>query len=307
MILAIIVLVFVLIVVGILLYMEYGVPYIPISPFRKLEMTLPSAFGLGFKRLRVRGAMGVILRGYFIPALTAKARATIVVLHGNGSSKETYFGFARWLTEQGFNAVVYDQRAHGHSGGKYCTFGYYEKKDVSRVISKVLKKYSQLPIGIHGTSMGGAVALQALAIEKRLTFGIVESTFNTLENVIEEYGRDMFKFRSRWLIRRILSRAAVIANFKPFDIKPVESCRHIEQPMLLIHGDADEKIPIAFNRDNFQALKTSDKTFYTVKGAGHEDVWAIGGAEYEKKLLDFLNRCVHLPKNEAVIANEQSE
>ena len=63
--------------------------------------------------------------------------------------------------------------------------------------------------------------------------------------------------------------------------------------MLLIHGDADEKIPIAFNRDNFQALKTSDKTFYTVKGAGHEDVQAVGGADYQKKLLDFLNHCVH--------------
>ena len=279
------------IVVGIILYLEYGVPYIPILPFRKLDIAKPTDFGLTAKTLRIRGARAVILRGYFINALT-EARATILVLHGNGGSKEGYLGFARWLAEQGFNVVLYDQRAHGRSSGQYCTFGYYEKKDVSRVINKVLKKYSPLPIGIHGTSMGGAVALQALAIEKRLTFGIVESTFNTLENVIGEYGRDMFKFRSRWLIRRILSRAAVIAHFKPFDIKPVESCRHIEQPMLLIHGDADEKIPIAFNRDNFQALKTSDKQFYTVKGAGHEDVQAVGGADYQKNLLDFLNRIV---------------
>lgn len=279
--------------VGVGYYLEYGLPYIPISPFRKLETTQPSDFGLRFKRLKVRGARAVILRGYFIHSLTVKARATIIVLHGIGSAKETYFGFARWLAEQGFNVVVYDQRAHGQSGGKYCTFGFYEKIDVSKVIDKVLKRYSKLPIGIHGTSMGGAVAIQALAIEKRLNFGIIESTFNTLENVIGEYGRDMLKFRSRWLVRRILSRAATIARFQPFDIKPVESCRHIEQPILMIHGDADEKIPIAFNLDNFNALKTSDKEFFTVKNAGHEDVGEMGGAAYQQKLLDFLNRCVH--------------
>lgn len=279
--------------VGVGYYLEYGLPYIPISPFRKLEKTQPADFGLRFKPLRVRGARAVILRGYFIHSLTVKARATIIVLHGIGSAKETYFGFARWLAEQGFNVVVYDQRAHGRSGGKYCTFGFYEKIDVSKVIDKVLKRYSKLPIGIHGTSMGGAVAIQALAIEKRLAFGIIESTFNTLENVIGEYGRDMLKFRSRWLVRRILARAAHIAQFQPFDIKPVEACRHIEQPILMVHGDADKKIPIAFNLDNFNALKTSDKEFFIVRGAGHEDVGEVGGSAYQKKLHDFLNRCVH--------------
>lgn len=278
--------------VGITLFLEYGMPYMPISPFRKLIKDKPIDFGLRFKPLIVRGVRSVILRGYFIHALTVKARATIIVLHGIGSAKEVYFGFARWLAEQGFNVVVYDQRAHGRSGGKYCTFGFYEKRDVSKVIDKVLSKYSKLPIGIHGTSLGGAVALQALAIEKRLAFGIIESTFNTLENVLEEYANDMLKFRSRWLVRRILSRAADIAQFRPFDIKPVESCRHIEQPILMVHGDVDEKIPIAFNLDNFNALKTTDKEFFIVENAGHENVSEVGGAIYQQKLLDFLNRCV---------------
>lgn len=281
-----------LLAAGITLFFEYGMPYMPILPFRKLIKSKPIDFGLRFKPLIVRGVRAVILRGYFIEALTVKARATIIILHGIGSAKEVYFGFARWLAEQGFNVVVYDQRAHGRSGGKYCTFGFYEKRDVSKVIDKVLRKYSKLPIGIHGTSLGGAVALQALAIEKRLSFGIIESTFNTLENVLEEYANDMLKFRSRWLVRRILSRAADIAQFRPFDIKPVESCRHIEQPILMVHGDADEKIPIAFNLDNFNALKTTDKEFFIVENAGHDNVSEVGGAIYQQKLLDFLNRCV---------------
>ena len=281
--------------VGITLLLEYGLPYLPILPIRKKTTAKPSDFGLRFRPLIVRGVGAVILRGYFIQALTVKTRATIIVLHGIGSAKEVYFGFAKWLAEQGFNVVVYDQRAHGRSGGKYCTFGFYEKRDVSKVIDKVLSKFSKLPIGIHGTSLGGAVALQALAIEKRLSFGIIESTFNTLENVIEEYSTDMLKFRSRWLVKRILSRAAQIAEFRPFDIKPVESCRQIEQPIFMVHGDADEKIPIAFNLDNFNALKTTHKEFFIVKDAGHDNVSEVGGALYQQKLLDFLNRCLLSP------------
>ncbi|MBL7814372.1 MAG: alpha/beta fold hydrolase [Saprospiraceae bacterium] len=285
-------------IIGIVLYLEFGLPYKPISPSRKREKVKPSDFGLHFQPFRVYGARAAILRGYFIRALTVEAKATIIVLHGIGSAKEVYFPFASWLAQQGFNIVVYDQRAHGRSGGRYCTFGYLEKKDVSKVINKTLRRFSKLPIGIHGTSMGGAVAIQALAIEKRLKFGIIESTFNTLENVIEEYGRDMLKFRSRWLVRRILSRSAKIAQFRPFDVKPVEFCRQIEQPILMIHGDVDEKIPIQFHRDNFSALKTTDKEFFVVNGAGHDNVSETGGTVYYQKILTFLNRCVSLIQTE---------
>ena len=62
-----------------------------------------------------------------------------------------------------------------------------------------------------------------------------------------------------------------------------------------MHGEEDEKIPIAFNLDNFNALKTTDKEFFIVKKARHENVGDVGGVLYQQKLLDFLNRCVILP------------
>jgi pimeloyl-ACP methyl ester carboxylesterase len=118
-----------------------------------------------------------------------------------------------------------------------------------------------------------------------------------LENVIEEYGYDYFKFRSRWLVRHILSKSAIIARFRPFDIKPVDDCRDIEQPILMVHGDADEKIPIAFDRENFAALKSLDKEFFVVKGAGHDNVGEIGGAQYRQKVFGFLNRILKIKKS----------
>jgi alpha-beta hydrolase superfamily lysophospholipase len=279
---------------------EYVLPYWAIIPFKRKMALLPSTYGLVYENIELEAEQGLKLRGYLIHALGKKPLGTVIQLHGIGSCKETYIPFAGFLAKHGFNVLIYDQRAHGDSDGRYCTFGQYEKLDVSKFVDALKKRFPKLPIGIHGSSLGGAVALQALAHDKRIGFGIVESTFNTLENVVVEYGRDYFKFRSTWLAKRILNKAAVIARFNPFDIKPVEACKDIEQPILLAHGDMDEKIPIGFNQDNFSALKSQDKEFYIVKGANHDNVGEIGGEVYRQKILDFLKR-----KTTALVGNSQ--
>ena len=285
---------FLLLIGGFIVYAELAMPYMPIVPARQTSTVLPSEFGLQYEPLDVEADTNLILRGYFVHALT-EPKATIILLHGIGSNKENWLGYAHLLAQNGFNSVVYDQRAHGKSGGKFCTFGFYEKFDVSKIVDTLIRRKHFLPIGIQGASLGGAVALQALGYDKRLSFGIVESTFNTLENVIEEYGYDYFKFRSRWLARHILSKSALIARFHPFEVKPVDACRDIQQPILLVHGDADEKIPMGFNRDNFAALNSTDKEFFVVQGAGHDNVGEIGGEKYRQKIFGFLNRIVKGP------------
>ena len=275
-------------------FAEYGMPYMPIVPVRQTSIALPSDYGLQSEILEVEADTNLILKGYFIHALTPP-KATIILLHGIGSNKENWLGYARSLAENGFNCVVYDQRAHGRSGGTFCTFGFYEKFDVSKIVDTLLSRADILPVGIQGASLGGAVALQALGHDKRLSFGIVESTFNTLENVIEEYGYDYFKVRSRWLARHVLSKSALIARFRPFEVKPVDACREIDQPILIVHGDSDEKIPINFNKENFTALKSADKEFFIVQGAGHDNVGEIGGEKYRQKIFGFLNRILKRP------------
>ena len=280
--------------IGLVLFEELAMPYMPISPWKRTSALTPADYGLRADSLVLAVEKALILRGYFIHANTPKPKATLILLHGIGGFKEGYLTFSKILADEGYNVVIYDQRGHGTSDGKYCTFGYYEKQDVSKFIDFINKQCPNLPVGVHGASMGGAVALQALAFDKRLKFGIVESTFNSLEDVVIEYGRGYFKFRSRWLAQRVLSKSAVIAQYKPFEIKPVESCAHIEQPILLVHGDSDEKIPMTFNKQNFDALKSKDKEFYIINGAGHDNVGEIGGQVYLDKILTFIKRQVKL-------------
>lgn len=275
-------------IVGVAYVVENIMPYMPISPIRRTR-DADAADIKNFQTLDIEVEKGLILRGYFAPATQAKA--TLILVHGIGGFKEGFISFAKFLNNRHINVLLYDQRAHGKSGGKYCTFGHYEKKDISKLIDTI-QKMDTRPIGIFGASLGGAVALQALAEDKRLQFGIIESTFNTLENVVAEYGKGYFGFRSEWLARHVLRKSAVIANFDPFSVRPSEACKQIAQPLFFAHGTDDPKIPMTFNKENFVNTASTQKIFYEVQGAKHSNLHIVGGDAYKSKLIKFIDSVI---------------
>jgi pimeloyl-ACP methyl ester carboxylesterase len=50
--------------------------------------------------------------------------------------------------------IAYDSRRHGESGGDVCTYGYYEKEDLRRVIDALERG----PVVLMGTSLGAGGA-----------------------------------------------------------------------------------------------------------------------------------------------------
>ena len=92
---------------------------------------------------------------------------------------------------RGFDVVAYDSRAHGESAGELCTYGFFEKRDLHRVLDTV----SPGPVVLLGTSLGAAVALQEAARDARVTAVIAAETFSDLRTIATE--RAPFFFTSR--------------------------------------------------------------------------------------------------------------
>ena len=280
---------------------ENVLPYSSIKPWRLKPAEnawlfpngcMPENFGLSGQKMTFPTQDSLSLCGYFSETGEKPCKGTIIILHGIASCKETQFQKARILAENGWNSLALDLRAHGESDGTYCTFGYYEKRDIKTVVDTLLFRRPELaskPLGIWGASLGGAISLQAMAWDPRFGFGIIESTFDEFPKVVEEYGADMMLgLRSQWLLKRILGKSGVIANFDPFSVKPVDAAAQIARPMLFIHGGADEKIPIAFNKRNFDAIPIDSKQWIEVAGAGHNNVWKVGGLDLKKRVFKFL-------------------
>lgn len=218
------------------------------------------------------------------------AKATIILLHGIRSNKEQWHPTALWLNAQGYNAVALDLRAHGQSEGRYCTFGYKEKKDVSALIHYLKHKGFEQPYGIWGHSLGGAIAMQSLAYEPDIKFGIIESAYAGFPEIVRDYAHYYVPFAPDFLNDWWTKTAAEKAGFSPLAVSPLTIAGKITQPVLLIHGQADKKINVNNANRLFKKIKSKDKHLLLVPKAGHNDIHWVGGKKFFQKIAFFLKR-----------------
>jgi alpha-beta hydrolase superfamily lysophospholipase len=191
------------------------------------------------------------------------ARASLVFLHGVADNRGSASGLVERFVGEGFDVVAYDSRAHGDSTGEVCTYGYWEKKD----LEKVLDTLRPGPVVLLGTSLGAAVALQTAAEDRRVSAVVAAEVFSDLRTAARERA-------PRLLTEGAIARAFAIAEsqgaFRVDAVSPVEAARTIHVPVLLIHGAEDTDTPPKHSRRVFGAL-AGPKQLLLVKDARHNE------------------------------------
>lgn len=211
----------------------------------------------------------VRLQGWHCRALGPR-RGIVIYLHGIADNRASGRGIIDRFVPRGFDVVAYDSRAHGDSGGEACTFGVLEKSDLSRVLDRL----DPAPVVVIGTSLGGAVALQAAAQDSRIAAVVAAATFSDLRTVAAE--RAPFFF-SRRAIARTLQRAADEGAFDVDAASPVASAVRIRIPVFLVHGADDIDTPPDHSKRILAALM-GPKRLAIVPGGTHNtslhsDIW----------------------------------
>lgn len=253
-----------------------------------LKLT-PKSLSLNYDKLSIVTKGGINIKGYKIYTQRRTSKGTIILLHGIRAYKEHFLPVCKLLNNKGYDCVIIDLRGHGESDGKYCTFGYYEKYDIVSIVDEIkTDKRLNNNIGIWGQSLGAAISLQALAIDKRINFGIIESTFSDLDEVSSAYIKRLLKIENKTLSQYLIRRSNVIGEFDSSTIQPKESAKEITQPILLVHGTKDKRINIRHAETNFKNLKSSNKTLLKVNNANHLNVWKKGGGKYFNKVFSFI-------------------
>ena len=184
-------------------------------------------------------------------------------LHGIADNRMSATGIIERFEKHGLDVVAYDSRAHGESGGEVCTYGFHEKKDLSRVLDAMPPG----PIILVGTSLGAAVALQAAAEDTRITGVVAAEVFSDLVTVVRE--RAPFVF-TPGLIRRAMDLAQERGRFQFDAVSPVVAARKVNVPVLLIHGAEDIDTSPEHSRRVFAALP-GNKRLMIVEGARHNE------------------------------------
>jgi len=222
---------------------------------------------------------GVTLAGWRFPA-AGHRRGTIVYLHGVADNRSSSLGAAQRLVPRGFDVVAFDSRAHGDSGGDVCTYGFYEKRDLARVLDRI----GDGPIVVIGSSLGAAVALQAAAEDARIGAVVAAESFSDLATVASERAPWFF---TKGSIARAFAVAERSGQFTIDDVNPARAAQRITVPVFVVHGASDRDTPPDHSRRIFDALH-GPKKLVIVEGAGHNQSLNAAWPAIERWLDELL-------------------
>lgn len=66
--------------------------------------------------------------------------------------------------------------------------------------------------------------------------------------------------------------------------------RDMDTPLLVIHGENDEVIPVSHGRTLAEASASADKVFIKISDAGHNDLFEVAGDQIVGAIADFSRR-----------------
>lgn len=235
-------------------------------------MIVPVDIGLQAEDVLLSPEPDVELHAWFFTR--SEAIATLLFCHGNAGNVSHRLENVAHLVHTGFQVLLFDYRGYGHSSGQPSEAGLY--RDAATAWAHLVQRpdTGDAPRVIFGRSLGGAVALE-LAMRAQADAVppdglILESTFTSA---------------------RAMARLAFPVPLPALPIKydSLSKIHRLKIPLLMIHGQQDELIPIAQGRALFEAAP-EPKIWVPIPGAGHNDTYLIAGEAYFRQLAAFANQ-----------------
>jgi uncharacterized protein len=211
----------------------------------------------------------------------------VLILHGLGADHRDMIPRALALTEAGYATLLLDFRGHGRSTESETTWGLRESEDASAALAWLRESSPDERVGVIGVSMGGAAALLGSAPLKADAI-VLESVYPTLDDAIRNR-------MATWL-GPIGALAAplfkhVVASVRGVSLaalRPIDRIEDVTVPLLVAAGTHDPYTPIGEARALFERAPKGRKQFWSVKGAGHHDLYLSAPSEYLGVVGGFL-------------------
>jgi fermentation-respiration switch protein FrsA (DUF1100 family) len=262
-------------------------------PDRENGGLTPASFQLAFEDLTFRSADGVELQGWWVPAPAAKG--TVIMAHGLNRSRIEMVRRVPFVHQMGWNALLFDLRHHGGSGGEATTFGAKEKEDVEAAV-RLARGRAPGAVVLWGVSLGGASVVLAAAEDPAVAGVVCDSSYRSLSDTVRHHLRLFRHFR--WWLRLVPSWPVAdltvfwMGRRGGFDPASVDvraaAARLAGRPALFVANSEDVRMPkeIAFD---LQAAVGPGAEVLIVPGKTHGGAWRDGTAAYEAAVAALLD------------------
>ena len=225
-----------------------------------------------------------------------KPKGIVQILHGMCEHKERYYDFMKYLSDNGYVAVIHDHRGHGESINDIYKLGYFgNDKDIltkdAYLVTKYIKdKYKDLDLYLFGHSMGSLVARRYISfhddeIKKLILCGT--PTYNPLSSIGSFLANIVSLFKGEYYISKLLYDLSLGSYSKGFDTKDGWLC-------------SDKKIRDEYKKDKLCGFP------FTVNG--YKMLFKLMSNVYKKKEYKLNNKDLSIfligGSDDPVIINE---
>jgi len=248
------------------------------NPDREQRPT-PDVTNIEFDDVFFKTANGQKLHGYFIPAV-GDVRGAVLHLHGNAANVSGQWPFSAWLALKGYHVLTFDYRGFGRSAGRVSRAGAIEDAEAALAYLRARPEVNGAPVVVFGQSIGGAIATVLVERHEDAVCGLVmDAAFSSYQRVAAHHvRRSVLLTILAWWYPSLLDDA----------FEPVVAIRNIENtPKLIIHGDADEVVPVEMAHALFDAAQ-EPKELWIIPGEAHCSIWNEDGATARARVLAFI-------------------
>jgi len=194
-------------------------------------------------------AGGKRLQAQWLPATATPTRGLAVLMHGWGGNGSQLRPAAVTLWRQGWSVLLPDARCHGRSDDdSYSSLPRFAQ-DLDACLAwwqsqRATHGGQPVPVVLLGHSLGAAAALLCASRRADIQAVVAVSSFAHPEQVMQRW---LAEYRIPfwplgWLVNRYIER---VISHRFDDIAPVSTIARIQAPVLLVHGQQDDVVPLA--------------------------------------------------------------
>jgi pimeloyl-ACP methyl ester carboxylesterase len=265
-----------------------------------LDGKTPQSYGMKFHDIQFKSPDGIDLKGWYAPA-EGHAKGTIIYVHGYNRSRVEMLPDSEFGHGLGYNALLFDLRHQGASGGDVSSIGYWERLDVEAAAAYALhQEKAERPVIVWGVSMGAAAGLMAAADTQDIAAVISDSTFLNYSDMIQHH---YYLFRSivrrNWwwfpplpafpITNEVIYLSTKRGKFDPSDFDLEKAVTKIgTRPILFVGVEGDPRMPPDIARRLYGDAQSELKDIVIVPGTRHGEGFQSGKKQYEEAVTEFL-------------------
>ncbi|MGM8366616.1 alpha/beta hydrolase [Virgibacillus sp. W0181] len=184
-----------------------------------------------------------------------------------------------------------DARGHGKSEGDYIGYGWHDRLDYKKWIDLLIEEHGVTNIFLHGNSMGASLVLMTSGEELpgEVKGIIADSGYTTVKEELAHQLKHLYSLPAFPLLDITSGITKLRAGYTFGEASAVEQVKKNTRPLLIIHGDKDELVPLEMAHELYDAAG-GEKELWIVPDAGHIKAYKNVTEQYDGRLLEFIKK-----------------